>query len=322
MKKLLSLVVLGTSLFAQMPNAQMMPNPNVPDAPTVYPKGELGKMVKLGEDIIMNTNTHTLTKEYVGNSLKCTSCHFNGGKTKALGTFIGTAAAFPAYSKREKSVQTLQDRINNCFMRSMNGIRPIVDTKASVAMATYVTWLSSGIPINMNPKKPVNNFYKKAWPGIKKMKPLIAKATHANYMNGENLYNKRCASCHGIQGQGVGEFPPVWGSGSYNTGAGLSKLDKMATWLKHSMPLGNTNLTDNEAVDISIYVNAQERDAFDLKDHLLTKEKMGHYNSNVLKEKHSVNSNFKKFGLKVVNGRILKISDMKKDVKVASNNKK
>jgi len=182
-------------------------------------------------------------------------------------------------------------------MRSMNGIRPIVDTEASVAMATYVTWLSTGIPMKMNPKKPVNNFYTKAWPGIKAVKPLIKKATHENYANGEKLYNNRCASCHAKDGQGVGEFPPVWGSASYNTGAGLSKLDKMATWLKHSMPLGNTNLTKEEAVDISIYVNAQERDDFDLNDHLLPRKKMGHYNSKVSKEKHSVKSNFAKFGL-------------------------
>lgn len=288
MKKLLSIIALGILAFAQ-----------IPDAPTVYPAGELGKMVKLGEDIIMNTNTHKLTKDYVGNSLKCTSCHFDGGKTKALGTFIGTAAAFPAYSKREKSVQTLQDRINNCFMRSMNGIRPIVDTEASVAMATYITWLSTSIPIKMNPKKPVNNFYTKAWPGFKAVRPLIKKATYVNYKNGKKLYTTRCASCHAEDGQGVGTFPPVWGSASYNTGAGLSKLDKMATWLKHSMPVGNTNLTNQEAVDLSIYVNAQKRDDFDLQKHLLPREKMGHYNSKVSKEKHSVESNFKALGLDI-----------------------
>lgn len=289
MKTLLSILALCTYVFAQ----------EIPDIPKEYPKGELGKMVKLGEKIIMETNTHPLTKDYVGNSLKCTSCHFNGGKDKTLGTFIGTAAAFPAYSKREKTVQTLQDRINNCFMRSMNGIRPIVDTKASVAMATYVTWLSSGIPMKMNPKKPVNAYYTKAWPGIKQMKPLVKKATHENYKSGQKLYDSKCASCHGIEGQGVSTFPPVWGSNSYNTGAGLSKLDKMSTWLKHNMPLGNANLTVQEAVDISIYVNAQKRDDFDLKEHLLPREKMGYYNSEVLEEKHSVKSNFKAFGLDV-----------------------
>ncbi|MGB5793151.1 c-type cytochrome [Poseidonibacter sp.] len=286
MKKSILLLSIVSIMFAQ-----------VPDAPTVYPKGEVGKMVKLGEDIIMNTNTHPLTKEYVGNALKCTSCHLDGGKTKNLGTFIGTAAVFPAYSKREKTVQTLQDRINNCFMRSMNGVRPIVDTEASIAMTTYITWLSSGATIKMNEKKPVNEHFTKVWPNTKELTPLIKKANHENYTNGMNLYNNKCSSCHGVDGQGIATFPPVWGSNSYNTGAGLSKLDKMTTWLKHNMPLGNPNLTQQEAIDISIYVNAQERDAFDLKEHLLPREKMGYYNSKVLEEKHTVESNFKAFGL-------------------------
>jgi thiosulfate dehydrogenase len=293
MKNIITLIALGTFACAQ-----------IPDAPTQYPTGELGKMVKLGEDIINNTNTHPLTKEYVGNKLTCKSCHLEGGKAKTLGTFIGTAAAFPAYSKREKTVQSLQNRINNCFMRSMNGVRPIVDTKASIAMATYISWLSTGIELKMNPKKPVNAYYTNIWPGSKKLKPIIQKATHKNYLNGQSIYNNRCASCHGNDGQGIATFPPVWGSDSYNTGAGLSKLDKMATWMKHNMPLGNANLTDKEAIDVSIYVNAQPRDDFDLSKHLLPRQKMGYYNSKVNEEKHSVESNFKAFGLdvKVIRG--------------------
>ncbi len=266
---------------------------NIPDPPQKYPQGELGKMVKLGEEIIMHTNTHPLTKDFVGDKLTCTNCHFEGGKTKKLGTFIGTAAAFPAYSPREKTVQTLQDRINNCFMRSMNGTRPIIDSKASVAMAAYLTWLSEGVKIKMNPKKPVNNFYTKKWIN-KKTIGMIKKATHQNYLNGKKLYEEKCADCHGTDGQGDEDNPPVWGDNSYNCGAGLAHPHKMATWLKANMPLDDENLTLQEAVDIAIYVDAQPHPAFDLKEHLLPREKMGYYNSIVLKEKHTVRSNFAK----------------------------
>ncbi len=268
-------------------------NPNIPDPPQKYPDGELGKMVKLGEDIIMHTNTHPLTKDFVGDDLTCTNCHFDGGKAKTLGTFIGTAAAFPAYSPREKTVQTLQDRINNCFMRSMNGTRPIIDTKASVAMAAYITWLSEGVPIKMNPKKPINNFYTKQWIN-KKTIGLIKKATHENYLNGKKLYEEKCADCHGTNGQGDEDNPPVWGDRAYNCGAGLAHPHKMATWLLANMPLDDANLTLQEAVDIAIYVDAQPHPAFDLQEHLLPREKMGYYNSIVLKEKHTVRSNFAK----------------------------
>lgn len=297
MKTAIVLTFMGTILSSTALLA--LERPNVPDAPTAYPPGELGRMVKLGEDIINKTNTHPLTKEFVGNDLQCKSCHLQGGKTKALGTFIGTAQSFPAYSKREKTIQTLQDRINNCYMRSMNGMRPIIDTEASIAMATYITWLSEGLPIKMNPKKPVGPYYTDIWPMKKTFAPMIKKATHANYKNGEKLYMEKCATCHGSDGQGVAAFPPVWGSRSFNTGAGLSKPVKMAAWMKYNMPLGNANLTDEEVVDITLYVNAQPRDDFDLKTRLLSAEKMGHYNSKVLEEKHSVRSNYKAMGLDI-----------------------
>jgi thiosulfate dehydrogenase len=35
----------------------------------------------------------------------------------------------------------------------MNGKRPIIDTKASITMASKITWISEGVPIKMNPKK-------------------------------------------------------------------------------------------------------------------------------------------------------------------------
>jgi thiosulfate dehydrogenase len=281
-------------------------------APKEYPSGEVGEMVKLGEEIMLKTDTHPLTKDMVGNKLNCTSCHIKGddgkpGTAETIGSFIGTAAVFPAYSKREKTVQTLQNRINNCFMRSMNGKRPIVDTEASIAMATYITWLSEGIPMKMNAKAPVSEKNFKRWvANQKKFAPIVKKATHENYVNGKKLYGQKCASCHGQNGEGMGTFPPLWGKNSkgewlsYNTGAGMSKLNKGAAWIQSNMPLaqGDT-LSDQEAADITLFINAQERADFDLKKGLYPKSQMGYYNSKVFDEKHTVRSNFKAFGLDI-----------------------
>ncbi|MCW8915071.1 MAG: c-type cytochrome [Magnetovibrio sp.] len=288
-----------TALASERP----APLPKIPDAPTAYPVGELGRMVKLGEEIIYNTNTHELTKDLVGNDLNCSNCHLDGGKEPTLGTFIGTATSFPAYSAREKTVQTLQNRINNCFMRSMNGKRPIIDTEASIAMATYVTWLSTGLPVTQNAKKPVNPFFTDVWWGKNWTVPMLKAATHKNYKSGEKLYAEKCQDCHQADGQGLQaedmKFPPVWGDRSYNTGAGLSKPEKLPTWLLYNMPLGDPNLTKQQAIDLAIYINAQPRPEFDLNKALFPREKMGVYNSKVLTEKHTVRSNFAKWGLNV-----------------------
>jgi len=303
MKRLLALTLLGavsTSLFAG-------------SAPKEYPAGPVGEIVKLGEQIALHTSTHPLTKDLVGNKLACVNCHLKGEDGKPgtaegqISNWLDTATSFPAWSKREKSVQTLQDRSNNCFMRSMNGKRPIIDTEASVAIAAYITWLSEGKVMKMNAKGPWGPSNTKMYPkNVKKFKKIQKKATHENYVNGKKLFASKCAACHGQNGQGMGTFPPLWGKNSkgewlsYNTGAGMSKLDKAAAWVQSNMPLGQGgSLSNQDTADIVLFMNAQERADFDLQKGLLPKEQMGYYNSNVHKEIHNVRSNFKALGLDV-----------------------
>jgi len=302
-KILFSLVFACAFAFA---NKLIMPN----GAPKMYPSGELGKMVKLGEDILKHTDTNPLTKNLVGNTLKCVNCHLAGedgkpGTSHVIGTLIGTAVAFPAYSSREKTVQSLQDRINNCFMRSLNGKRPIVDDKASMAMAAYVTWLSTGIPIKQDSKRPCSIFISSFWAKVqKKFVKIQKKATHKNYLNGQKIFLDKCAVCHEPNGNGNANYPALWGRNekgqwlSYNAGAGLSKLNKAPAWIQANMPFGNANtLSDQDSADVALYIDAQPRASFDLKKHLPQKGDIGFYNSAVFSEKHSVQSNFKAFGL-------------------------
>lgn len=218
-----------------------------------FPPGELGEMVRLGEQLVNNTNTHPLTKRFVGNSLSCTSCHLDAGRHPRAASFIGVAAAYPAFSPREAKVITLEDRILNCFIRSQNGTRPPNGSKASVAIATYITWLSTGTPIKMNDARPLGPNY---------LKPLAPPDQSASVVRGKALYVERCAICHGDAGEGSEEGPPVWGEDSFNDGAGLSKVPKMASWLKVAMPLDDADLSDQEAFDIAAYVNAQKRPSF------------------------------------------------------------
>jgi len=281
-------------------------------APKVYPAGELGRMVKLGEEILNKTDTHPLTKDMVGNKLQCKSCHLAGSDGKpgtgdGIGTFIGTATAFPAYQKKYQTIQTLQDRINNCFPRSMSGKRPIIDTEASLAMAAYITWLSDGMPMHMDAKRPCGPKNTERWGGgNKKFAAIQKKATHENYLAGKKIYEAQCASCHGKNGEGMGTFPGLWGQDkegnwlAYNAGAGLAQPHKAANWIQANMPLGQGGtLSDQEAADVALYVVAQPRADFDLKNGLFPAEKMGYYNSKVSKERNTVRSNFKGFGLDI-----------------------
>lgn len=237
--------------------------------PAAHPPHELGEIVKLGREIVEQTNVHPLSKDYVGNSLTCSSCHLKAGTDPRAATFLGIATAYPAWSPREKRVVTLEDRVLNCFMRSQNGIRPPLGSKVSTAITAYITWLSSGNAIRMNHEKPL---------GPNHVRPLKIQSEQANVKRGATLYTNQCADCHGNQGNGTKEGPPVWGEKSFNTGAGMSHNDKLAAWLKVAMPPDDTNLSEQDALDIAAYVNSHERPRFILKDHLPAVHRMGTYN--------------------------------------------
>ena len=171
---------------------------------------------------------------------------------------------------------TLEDRVLNCFMRSMNGTRPPNGSEVSVAMTAYITWLSSGSRLQMNPDKPL---------GPHHVPPLKIDLGKADPQRGKILYANECAACHGEQGQGGEDVPPVWGPMSFNDGAGLSRNDKLGAWLKVAMPLGDPHLSEQEALDIASFANSKPRPAFVLKEHLPTSDRVGEYNSSTTESK-------------------------------------
>ena len=222
-------------------------------APNDYPPGKLGEVVRLGEDIVMRTSEHPLSKDLVGNSLNCSSCHLDGGRDNRAASFLGVASAYPAWAPREQKVITLEDRILNCFIRSQNGKRPPNGSEVSVSIATYITWLSEGYKIKMNAQQSL---------GPQRLEMLEMKDIIADVQRGQQLYVERCADCHLEDGSGD-SGPPVWGEDSYNDGAGMAKVPKLASWLKVAMPPDDENLTVQEAVDIAAYINSKPRPKFE-----------------------------------------------------------
>jgi thiosulfate dehydrogenase len=138
-----------------------------------------------------------------------------------------------------------------------------------VAIAAWITWLSKDTPIQMNAKRPA---------GPNAIRQLSVEASSADKQRGAILYANRCKSCHGENGEGVDENPPVWGDRSYNQGAGFANNAQLAAWLKVAMPLDDATLTEQEAIDIAAYVNSHERSVFRLVDHLPKDDQLGEYN--------------------------------------------
>lgn len=195
---------------------------------------------------------------YSGSHMSCSNCHYQSG-TKAYGTpWVGVLHRYPRHSGRENGRETIQQRINGCMERSMNG-RPLPeDGHPMKAIVAYFEWLSQDVP---------KEIAGTATP------PLKIPHRAADLEAGRQVYLTYCQSCHGANGEGYrsmaagkdGPFviPPVWGEGSYNNGAGMNRVLTAAQFIRANMPLGTPwhrpALTDEQAFDVSAYINSQPR---------------------------------------------------------------
>lgn len=274
MKKILSLI-LGSVFFSvslasfsaqaqdQSPAAkkgrqeELQPKKKKKSAPSFtppkdsdIPNNEFGKMVRRGKDIFMNT--HELAKPYVGNSLNCVNCHLNQGRLENSSPMWAAYVLYPSYRKKTNKVDTMQDRIQGCFMYSMNGKAPPQDSEIMTALVTYQYWMATGAPTGVELKG-------RGYPELAKPK------RKPSWDEGQKVYLQNCSVCHGGDGQGQyvdGKtvFPPLWGAQSYNWGAGMHRINTAASFIKANMPLGQAGrLSDQEAWDVAYYINAQQR---------------------------------------------------------------
>jgi thiosulfate dehydrogenase len=203
-----------------------------------------------GYHIMLNTRTNL--PEYVGNSIDCNHCHFNagnslGGKNRGL-SLVGVTAVYPRYSKRDKKEISLRERINNCFMRSLNG-KPLPENSLEMeSIIAYLAWISH--EVSDAPKLP--------WLGLDD----VPSKHVATPQNGEKVYERYCTICHQNNGEGSSSVPPLWGENSFNDGAGMNTLSKLSSFVWQNMPYGQPVLTPEEALDVASYIIKQPRPHF------------------------------------------------------------
>ncbi|MHB1206030.1 MAG: c-type cytochrome, partial [Rhodospirillaceae bacterium] len=199
---------------------------------------------------------------YAGNNLACQNCHLAGGQQRFGLPLVGVYGAFPTYIGREDEVRTLEDRINGCMERSMNGRALAADAKEMKAMLAYIQYVSTGTPVG------------KAIEG-RGSAPLPMMTRAANPGRGATVYRKICVACHqpdgqgkrnGVKGDAKGyQFPPLWGPDSFNDGAGMHRLIVAASFVHANMPVGTTytapTIPAEDAWDVAAYINAQPRPA-------------------------------------------------------------
>ena len=212
---------------------------------------ELKRVIRRGHDLF--TNTQQLRGKNVFNNMNCSSCHLGEGRMPFSAPIWPAAVTLPNYRGKNDHVNSLEERIAGCFAYSMNGKPPAYGSDDMVALATYHTWLASGV--EMYPKQPI---YGRGFPAPERPEKL-------SYANGEKLFQEQCAVCHQEDGSGMRVddqtvYPALWGDGSNNWGAGMVRIFTAAGFIKNNMPLGQPHsLSDQEAWDIAYYMDSQER---------------------------------------------------------------
>lgn len=222
-----------------------------------------GSLVKYGYALFTDTANKIgpavsdPARRFAGNNLTCQNCHLKGGTQPYAMPLIGVWGQFPQYRAREGAVDRLEDRINGCMERSMNGRALPLDSREMKAFSSYMRWLSTGVPDGSN----------LAGAGTLRIKEP---ARAADLGQGAEIFSHICAACHGADGlgrraqTGAGyQFPPLWGPDSYNDGAGMSRLLTAAAYAMHNMPVGTSFdapvLSDEQAYDVAGYIVSRQR---------------------------------------------------------------
>ncbi|MDR5589806.1 c-type cytochrome [Christiangramia sp. SM2212] len=219
--------------------------------------------IKYGFELFINTAQYIGPEngdpemKYSGNNLSCTNCHLNAGTKPYSGMLIGVINRFPQFRGRENKIGSIEERINGCMERSMNGRVLPVSGNEMKAFVAYMNWLNRFAPEDGKIK------------GVGYANVKIPNR-RVNLEEGKTLFAEKCASCHGENGQGVALreykgylYPPLWGDDSYNNGAGMTRVITAAEFIKANMPYGATfeepELTDEESYDLAGYINSHAR---------------------------------------------------------------
>lgn len=208
------------------------------------PEGPIGASVRRGRAILLATKD-SLPRN-VGNGLRCVSCHLDEGRRPYAMPWTGVVARYPQYRSRSGAVERVEDRINECFRRSLAGAPLAHESSAMRDIVAYFAHLSRGVPVGT----------RVTGQGIDSVKS----AARGDTANGRQVYVAQCARCHGANGEGTFGAPAAWGPRSFSVGAGMARWRVTAAFVRHNMPNDRRDsLSDQEAVDVAAYITSRPR---------------------------------------------------------------
>jgi thiosulfate dehydrogenase len=228
-----------------------------PSSATLSATEEYGKRLIAQTSEYLGPDVANPTMRNMDSRLACASCHIGGGVEPGNLSLATAFSKYPRISPRSGGNETIQDRINGCMLRSMNGRTLAEDSPEMIAMVSYLRFLADQDAASGAGRRKAHE-----------PPPFKTPNRAADLKAGEEVFAKRCAACHGPDGAGVAAapdpvhgfvFPPLWGPNSFNDGAGMHRVLTAARFIKARMPLGNSDLTDDQAFDVAAFINSKPR---------------------------------------------------------------
>ncbi|HUL01691.1 MAG TPA: c-type cytochrome [Gemmatimonadales bacterium] len=212
-------------------------------ADSEIPGGPLGVSIRRGRAIVLATRDSL--PRHVGNRLACTNCHLDAGTRASSGPWVGVFATFPQYNARAGRVFRIENRVNECLRRSLNGTPLPLDGRDMTDIVAYLAFLSRHVPTGSHPD----------WLGYPRLPARTADARA-----GATIFASSCARCHGPNGAGTSKAPPLWGAQSFAIGAGMARLQTAAAFARWNMPFDRPGtLSDQQAYDVAAFILSHPR---------------------------------------------------------------
>lgn len=218
---------------------------------------EYGKRLLAQTSELLGPDVADPNMRYTFGRLSCGACHLGTGTEPGTLGLPPAYGHYPRFAGRSNTTTTIEDRINECMQRSLNG-RPLPkNSPEMIAMASYIRSLSDRDAASGAGARKANE-------------PPAFKTPNraANLDAGKRVFEQHCTACHGTDGAGLLAaanpihgyvFPPLWGPDSFNTGAGMHRVLTAARFIKARMPLGRPDLDDEQAFDVAAFINSQPR---------------------------------------------------------------
>jgi thiosulfate dehydrogenase len=217
-------------------------------------------LIRYGRELIANTSFYlgpTGKIASISNGMNCQNCHLDAGTRFWGNNYSAVFSTYPKFRDRSGTIESIYKRVNDCLQRSLDGEELDTASREMQAIYAYIKWLGKDVPKGARP------------PGVG-ISDIPYPERAADTVRGQLIYSTKCVACHGPQGAGMWNadsgrytYPPLWGTHSYNTGAGLFRLSRLAGYIRYNMPFGASynapQLSDSEAWDVAAYINSRPR---------------------------------------------------------------